>query len=307
MRIKPRIHANKKELLALGVFGGVSRMGERIARLLERGREFSPRASKGRLAGCAVGLVACALATSISPRMLAFAQTRPSFEVASVKAIAPGTHAEPKMEISGSNFTAERYTMKGLMEWAYGMEGWRISGPGWIGTQEFDIRAKAAGPAWKEQFQQMVQTLLEDRFKLTLLREQKTVSAYALTLGKTGPAMHEVQEEPRDGGRLGWDDGVFFYQMVNRVSKLAEMLPDFLDGRPVVDRTGLSGVYEIALRVHMDPDQFSRMPQPGAVWTGFGYAPGVFDAVEQLGLKLEAKRESIEMLVIDHAEKPDEN
>lgn len=301
------MHAHQKELLALGVFGSASRLGDRVARLLDRRPGFSTRVSPTRLAASAVALVAAALATALPHRLLAFAQARLTFEVASVKAIAPGTHAEPKLEISGSNFTAERYTLKGLMEWAYGMEGWRISGPGWIGTQEFDIRAKAAAPAAKDRFQQMVQTLLEDRFKLALRREQKTVSAYALTLDKGGPAMHEVQQAARDGGRLGWDDGVFFYQMVNRVSKLAEMLPDFLDGRPVVDRTGLSGVYEIALRVHMDPDQFSRMPQPGAVWTGFGYAPGVFDAVEQLGLKLEAVKAPVEVLEVEHAEKPDEN
>jgi uncharacterized protein (TIGR03435 family) len=193
------------------------------------------------------------------------------------------------------------------MAWAYRADEHEISGPGWLDTQDFDITAKAAGPASSDQLRLMLQAMLEERFQLAIHREQKILPLYLLLVGKSGPKMHEVQGEPRKGGRLGWVDSVFTYQMVNRISQLTELLPDFLDGRPVEDKTGLTGVYEITLSVEMDPEQIKRMPQPGMVFTGFGYASGVFDAVEKLGLKLESAKGKVDVLVIDHVEKPSEN
>ena len=75
----------------------------------------------------------------------------------------------------------------------------------------------------------------------------------------------------------------------------------------MLDKTGLNAVYEIDLNVEMDPEQMKRVPQPGIVFNSFGYAPGVFDAVAKLGLKLESAKEPVEILVIDHVEKPDAN
>ncbi len=296
-----------EELLALGVFGRGSRMGGRIARLLERGRDFSAGVSGVRLGASGVALLGCLIAGAIIPKAVAFAQTRPAFEVASVRAVRTDAHAEPTVDISGANLTMQRQTVKDLLQWGYGVEAWRISGPVWIDSQEFDIRAKAAGPVSQEQLRAMLQTLLEDRFRLALHREQKITPVYALELGKDGPKMHEVQEEPRQGGRMGWADGVFMFDMVNHVSRLTELLPDFLDGRPVQDRTGLTGVYEIGLHVPLDPEQLKQAPQPGAVFKGFGYSPGVFDAVEKLGLKLESTKAPVEFLVVDHVERPEEN
>lgn len=289
------------------MFGEGPRLSERMIRLLTRGARASTYTSPIRVLGILASLAALAAGLSHTPRWIAFAKEQPAFEVASVKAVPLGAHAEPKLDISGSNFIAERYTVKDLMQWAYGREAWRISGPGWIDTQAFDIHAKAQAPSSQEEFRRMVQALLEDRFKLALRREQKTVSAYELSVGKDGLAIREVHQDARDGGRMGWTDGIFTFQMINRVSRLAQILPDFLDERPVLDHTGLTGVYDIALRVHMDPDQFNKMPQPGAVFAGFGYTPGVFDAVEQLGLKLEESRQSVEVLQVEHVQKPDEN
>jgi uncharacterized protein (TIGR03435 family) len=95
--------------------------------------------------------------------------------------------------------------------------------------------------------------------------------------------------------------------MVNRISALTNWLPAFLDNRPVVDNTGLQGVYEIAISVELDEGQQRLMPQPGLVFPGFGFAPAVFDAVERMGLKLESTKGPVDFLVIDHVEKPGEN
>jgi uncharacterized protein (TIGR03435 family) len=94
-------------------------------------------------------------------------------------------------------------------------------------------------------------------------------------------------------------------QMVNRIPRLAEFLKIFLD-HPVVDETGMTGVYKINLRVELDDSQ-AGPPQAGQPFTGFGLTPGVFPAVEQLGLKLMPQKSPVDVLVVDHAERPSPN
>ncbi len=297
-----------EELLALGVFGRGSRLGDRIEMLLERGRDFSPRASLSRVAASVLALVGFVIAAPLAPRLIAFAQDRPAFEVASVRAVKPGANAEPSVEPSPGGLTMRSKNLIGLLMWAYRIdEANQISGPDWILTQDFDITAKAAGPVSTDQLRLMLQTLLEERFKLALHREQKIVPLYSLLVDKGGPKIHEVRKEPQNGGRIEWTNGVFTYQMVNHISQLAETLPIFLDNRPVQDKTGLAGVYEFTLNVELDADQMKRVPQAGMAFRGFGYTSAVFDAVEKLGLKLEAAKGPVDFLVIDHVEKPDAN
>jgi uncharacterized protein (TIGR03435 family) len=308
MRIK---ETRTEELLALGMFGRGSRLGERIEALLQQGRVFSPRASRARVAASAVALLGSVIAGSLAPRLIAFAQARPAFEVTSVKLVKPGTETEPAIETSPDRLTMRSKNLLGLVMWAYRIdEANQISGPDWIRTQDFDITAKAAGPVSTDQLRLMLQTLLEERFKLAIHREQKIVPLYSLLVDKNGPKLHEVQEQPQNGAGIALAPTAdrITYHMVNHISQLANMLlPTFLDGRPVLDKTGLPGVYDITLSVELDADQVKRMPQAGMFFTGFGYTSGVFDAVEQLGLKLEAAKGPVEFLVIDHAEKPDAN
>ena len=300
----------QRELLALGMFGRGSRLRERIEMLLERGRVFSPRASWARVAASVVALLGCAIAGALAPRLIAFAQARPSFEVASVKLVKPGSLAEgaPDVQSSPDGLTMRSKNLIGLLMWAYQIdEANQISGPDWMLTQDFEITAKAGGPVSTDQLRLMLQTLLAERFKLTLHREQKVVPLYSLLVDKNGPKVREVQVEPRSGARLDWTDSMLTFQMVNHISQLAELLPSFLDGRPVQDKTGLTGVYDLTLRVELEADQLKRMPQAGAAFTGFGYTSGIFDAVQKLGLKLEASKGPVDFLVVDHVEKPDAN
>jgi uncharacterized protein (TIGR03435 family) len=95
--------------------------------------------------------------------------------------------------------------------------------------------------------------------------------------------------------------------MVNHISELVAILPTFLEGRPVQDRTGLADVYDLTLRVEIDADQMKRMPQAGVTFTGFGYTSGVFDSLRNPGLRLEATRGPVDYFVIDHLEQPSGN
>jgi uncharacterized protein (TIGR03435 family) len=197
----------------------------------------------------------------------------------------------------------------GLVMWAYQIgEANQISGgPDWIRTKDFDITARATEPASTDQLRLMLQSLLAGRFKLVFHKEQRTVSLYSLGVDKGGPTIHEVQQEPHSGGTLGLADGVVTYRMINRISELVAILPAFLEGRPVQNKTGLDGVYDLTLTVEIDPDQVKRMPQMGMTFNGFGYTPGVFDALKRFGLKLEAVRGPVDYIVIDHLEQPSEN
>jgi uncharacterized protein (TIGR03435 family) len=124
-----------------------------------------------------------------------------------------------------------------------------------------------------------------------------------------GPRLHEVQPEPSGqiravrGAHFEFDGGFMTIQMVNKIPQLVAFLKIFLD-HPVLDGTGLTGVYEITLRVELDDQQAHQLPQPGQAFMGFGLTPGVFPAVEQLGLKLISQKGPVDILVVDHAERP---
>jgi len=154
----------------------------------------------------------------------------------------------------------------------------------------------------------MVQALLADRFKLKIHHETKAISVYALVVGKTRPKLKEADpSKPGAGARingrpmriapdgketlLGWTTAY--------LADALTLTTQQLDRRRVVDRTGLKGVYEFNL-------QFDEFPN-----VGFGRPhdqPDVFIAVEeQLGLKLEARKEPFDIIVIDHLEKSSEN
>jgi uncharacterized protein (TIGR03435 family) len=103
---------------------------------------------------------------------------------------------------------------------------------------------------------------------------------------------------------MGMDNGAFVQELVADVPRLVQILPLYLD-QPVVDRTGLTGVNEMKLRVELPEN--AQVPQAGRPFQGFGYSPGVFSAVGALGLKLVATKGPAEVLVIDHVERPGAN
>lgn len=114
----------------------------------------------------------------------------PAFEVASVKPNQPGVNARPGLQMQPSRLTATRMTLKGLILFAYGAHDFQISGgPGWLDSDRWDIVATTGGTANDEQQKKMLQTLLNDRFKLTIRREMKELPIYALVEAKNGPKL----------------------------------------------------------------------------------------------------------------------
>jgi uncharacterized protein (TIGR03435 family) len=200
--------------------------------------------------------------------------------------------------------TMENVPLKKVTLWAYGIPDDReyaLVGPDWLTTERFDIQAKFPADTPPQQVRQMTQTLLAERFKLTLHRESRQLPIYALVVGKNGPKIHTVEDgQGRTTGALGRLEATKI-----PMQKLADLLAR-LTGQQVLDATGLKGVFDFTLE--WSPDETQKMPPPddGAA---VGSGPSIFSALqEQLGLKLEGRKGTVEILVLDHIEKaPTEN
>jgi len=283
---------------------------------------------------------------------IAFGQT---FEVASVKPAAPQTDGRIMVRMGGGPGTPDpgqlnysNVSLKQVISNAYNVKAYQVSGPDWLDSQRYDIIAKVPEGVTKEQFNLMLQHLLAERFALELRHETKDFPLYELVVGKGGPklkaSVNDPNAAPADAllpppGRITTDKNGFpqlppgaagrpmtMMSVMNgrlRMTSTHQTLPRLVDllsnqvDRPVVDKTGLSGEYDVTLE--FAPEGGSMMkgmpppppPPPGAnvPSDNSGDAPSIYTAVqEQLGLKLDAKKGPLEFLVVTHAEKtPTEN
>jgi uncharacterized protein (TIGR03435 family) len=205
----------------------------------------------------------------------------------------------------GGIFTARGYTLQLLMQRAYGVMGWNISGPGWLDETRYDISAKAtvAGNLTEKQLRPMLQALLADWFKLRLHRESKEMSGYALIVARGGPKIKPSAdgEEHADTFRFG---GTGLSGQGISMADLARYVAGKV-GQVAVDQTGLKGFYDLKAEWTVEPAQSAGgLP----VDPREALQSAVFGALEdQLGLKLNPQRITVQMLVIDHAEKASEN
>lgn len=226
-----------------------------------------------------------------------------AFEVASIRLVAPYTEDEieqgkgntPWSGCPANRFTARRLTLKLLIAISYGVQDKYIQGgPSWLDEQHYDIEAQIDGDkqfTCKER-QQLLQHLLEQRFHLGVHTKTAPVSGFALVVAKGGAKLN-----PGTGG-----DGSHNYILPNRLhaqgvnmGTIASLFSSAA-GQPVIDKTGISGTYNVDLKYAPDSATDSSLPS-------------LFTALqEQLGLKLESQKVPVETLVVDHAEKvPTEN
>jgi uncharacterized protein (TIGR03435 family) len=232
----------------------------------------------------------------------AVAQSRPAFDVASVKASdykGGPLRVTARVDADGINFT--NVALRQCIQRAYGLKPYQLVVPDWAGTERFMIVAKASGPMPQEKLLEMLQTLLADRFKLVFHREKKEMPVYALVVAKGGvKAKEDTSEGPSDVGEGDGDDLLF-----ERVTMgiLTGVLARSVD-RPILDETGLKARYTFKLSWA----EQGRMRPAGAPPAEAGEssdAPSVFTALqERLGLKLEPKRGLVEMFLVDHVERP---
>jgi uncharacterized protein (TIGR03435 family) len=248
-----------------------------------------------RIASSLTGLIAAAAFTQ--------AQAPTGFEVAAVK---PNLANDRLVSIRvgpGGVFNARGYTLVLLIQRAYGVMGWNVSGgPGWIHTGRYDVAAKAnvQGNLTEAELQPMLAKLLADRFKLKLHHSSTQTSGYALEVAKGGPNLRPAAdgEEHQDTFRL---TGIGMSGQGISMRNLARFFGGKL-GLIMVDETGLTGRYDLKVDWKIDTDR------PAADFPGADprepLRAAAFEALEtQLGLKAVSKKVTLEMLVIDHVEK----
>jgi len=232
----------------------------------------------------------------------ALAAESPAFEVASIRAGQPGRES---IEYVPGSVTMRNMRLTACIRWAYNIPDFQISGPGWLSEVWFDINAKAGTPAKEAELRLMMRTLLAERFKLTVHRENKEMSALMLTVGKNGHKLKQVETEEQPSFKTGK------LNLTGKGATIAQLI-EFLSRElrhPIIDQTGLSGRFDYFLDIA--PYFTEEMQRNGGPGGGPPPdAPGIVaQALQaQLGLRVDAKKATVEMLVVDTMEKaPTEN
>jgi uncharacterized protein (TIGR03435 family) len=240
------------------------------------------------------------------------ADADPAFEAASIKPSDPA--ARGRLIQTRGEFRAVNAPTSVLMEWTWAVHARQIVGaPAWLDVDKYDIVAKpdAEGLPSREQWKTMVGKLLADRFKLTYHREKRELPVYAIQIGKNGPKLTKSAGDPNGGPsllfrRLG--------ELPARNASMAEfagvMQTAVLD-RPVVDQTGIEGKWDFLLTWTPDGNQFAALgaaPRPILDDPNPDAPPDLVTAMQnELGLKLSATKAMVDVIVIDHVEKPSGN
>jgi len=229
------------------------------------------------------------------------------FEVATVKRITGEVRPHPvALLINHGRLDIEAATLRQVVGLAYGIQRVRVlGGPGWIDSDFYDFVGKAENPdTGRDQIRQMLQTLLTDRFKLAVHYESKELPVYTLIPLKNGPRLDEAKADdklevtPRNGP-AGFEMAFQKMSISGLVNTLANVL-----GSPVLDGTGLKGLYNFKLHWDRRPPQAPTNDGTPSSESG----PDLFTALqEQLGLKLEPKKAPEKVLVIDRVEPASEN
>jgi uncharacterized protein (TIGR03435 family) len=239
-----------------------------------------------------------------------------AYAVASIK---PNKSSDDRFmlrPLPGGGLTATGVTLKMFIMFAYGVAGYQISAaPNWVGVERWDVEAKTDGVEGRlplAQSQALLRQLLEDRFQLKTRRETRKMPVYALRVTKSG-----LKLKPHAGDATGSKPQVSFgfgsaSFTDSSLAGLAGQLTLHLD-RPVLDRIGIQGNYDFTLKWTPAPNESNpqamglppRAEPPGPADSS---GPSIFTALqEQLGLKLESTKGPVDILVIDHVERPSEN
>jgi uncharacterized protein (TIGR03435 family) len=237
----------------------------------------------------------------------------PAFEVADIK---PGNPANPMpgkgRMLPGGRIELPGMTVKNFIMYAYGVqENMIVGGPKWADNDRFDVVAKAASDTPMATLRLMFQSLLAERFKLAIHREDKVMPAYVLTLGKRAAKFQEGSGGRQECSWSSLEGGLRRRDCHNlTMTEFVKQLPGWggigID-LPVVDQTGLKGAYDFQLDVGLslksEGGRGGDGPAPGIADAG----PTIFDALEKIGLKLEGRKMPMLVIVVDHVEPPTGN
>jgi uncharacterized protein (TIGR03435 family) len=233
----------------------------------------------------------------------------PTYEVASIK---PNTDDDFRyafrIERDGTLY-ATGITVKRLMMTAYNVQGFRfIGGPGWVAARRWDVQAKPSRAASEEQIRPMLRALLEDRFQLRAHSETRDMPVYELVVDRNGskvPTAKDAKATPIVRVATG------SIELTNNTSATFASQLSYALAQPVIDKTGLSGNFDFAIRWTPEPGEdggpttAGLPPGTSAPPASTPDGPSVFTAIrEQLGLRLKSARGPVEVVVIDNVQMP---
>jgi uncharacterized protein (TIGR03435 family) len=264
--------------------------------------------------GLMIALAAAALLVGQKLAGQAFAPTGSfTFEVAAIKPSKPETPGGGVRPAGDRRYVGTNLPLRSYLYVAYQVKEEQIAGgPAWVDTERYDLNAEAEKPSSIEELHSMLQNLLTERFKLRFHHEVKEMSAYVLTVDKDGPKNLKPHPSPT-GGDVILDrvsEGLVHDKWTAHCASIdffVWRLSAWFD-RPIINQTNLDGCFDFELTF---TQELPRGMQEGQLFNGAPidtYGPTIYQALQkQLGLKLESKKAPVDILVIDRAEKPDEN
>lgn len=244
------------------------------------------------------------------------ADVNPAFEVATIKPSDP-TAGAMNYGAHGKDFFTRNTTLADLMHIAYDVQTRQIVGiPPSMEKTKYDIDAEhdpEGGTPSVEQWRQMLQKLLAERFELVVHRGKKEWPVYALMVGKNGPILTKSVEDPTDRAHVflkpGTNGGTTIVATNVTMTDFCTVLMGQLAlDRPIVDQTNMPGKFDITLNYLPDTKQTNSIDGSTPASTDPGVAPIPFEAIkEQLGLELKSTKAPVDVVVIDHVEPPSAN
>jgi uncharacterized protein (TIGR03435 family) len=231
------------------------------------------------------------------------ADAHPSFAVATIKPHDPNYPRRQGWGFRGDRVEIDNQTIGSMMMYAYSINPHQIADlPEWADKAAYDVEGITDTPGQPNlrQQQDMLQKLLADRFGLKFHREQRPLNVYAIQVAKGGPKLKPAAHPESQPGQRASQQGAALCNKMSNVA-MTDFVLDmqfFVEDRPLVDQTGLTGRFDITLCY--TPDE-ARNTDPDA-------PPGLFTAIqEQLGLKLQPVKAPVDVFVIDAVQKPSEN
>jgi uncharacterized protein (TIGR03435 family) len=240
---------------------------------------------------------------------------RPAFDVVSIKPAQAAVNGWMRRSPDGLTFTGSLST---VIRYAYNLQKFQMSGgPDWLGTQDWEIRAKSDSPdadvselsdvqrqaLWDKHMQEL-QSMLAERFQFRCHMVEKEMPVYELVVAKGGSKLKESTAEASKRADVSirvYGNAESAKGTAVAISRIALVLTGAA-GRPVIDKTGLAGSYDFALDWETEPQNGTQAATDALA------GASIYTAVEeQLGLKLQPAKSEVSVMIIDRAEKPAEN
>lgn len=231
----------------------------------------------------------------------------PAFEVASIRPADPNSRVVT-IHVDKGTYLAENIALRDCIRWAYDIQDYQLSGPVWLNDVRIDIRAKAADSNTNDDtVRLMLRSLLAERFALKVHREQKELPVYFLVLAKNGPRLHPPDANGNkfvastdDSPATFSEDKTGLFAKNFTISEMAAKLSNPLK-RPVIDKTGMQGRYDMRVDVTAYADTGNRDSEGRDHLDPVSVIQGAFQS--QLGLKLQADKAIVDFVVVDSGNK----